>query len=154
MRGRARRKQQFEARAQTKTHARRRSVPTVSSPVARNNSVEANHQAATNTRGLRSLSQRWPAGPACQHSTAGQSGICTRRRSASSAESPPRRHLQLHCVVRRPRRNPATKHRKQLVAGKATQKSDLDGSCILLGGGWEWGGVETPLTLLCFLPII
>lgn len=38
----------------------------------------------------------------------------------------------------------ATKHRKQLVAGKATHKSDLDGSCILLGMGGGGGGGWNP----------
>lgn len=77
--------------------------PLFSSPVAQNNGVEANHQAATNTRGLQ-ISGPVP-GPACQHCTAGRAGICTHRRSAARLKSLPCHHLQLHCPSAGPRRS-------------------------------------------------
>lgn len=59
----------------------------------------------------------------------GRTGVCARRRCTALLKVSSH-HLQPHCTIGGPE---ATKPRKQLVAGKATHKSDLDGSCILLG---------------------
>lgn len=106
--------------------------------------LEANHQAATNTRGLRSRGQS-PARLPTLHSWPGRN-LHTRPLGLVAISS---------FIVRpeAPKVQQATKHRKQLAAGKATHKSDLDGGRILLGKGWRCrveGGGLNPSDIVMF----